>query len=205
MRFPFRVLFGWVTVAFEYDSIQPFTALRRVAPGRRYCPQLRWTVSSRRVPGPARLVRLLSHAGQAPEGQFYAPNREDGSYWFEEAALWKLKTDAQADLRAQGKCNSSALAAYLRLQLRDVLAIRRDWTPSFDYYALLEIPAKASLIALIGRIKKQGVYSRNIPGSSSAGTRGIFLPGGLTQYVINFAHPPNARARDWIESPFRLY
>ena len=154
--------------------------------------------------GSARLVRLLSHAGQAPEGQFYTSNRDDGSYWFEEAAMQKLKADALTDLRAQGKANPSALAAYLRLQLRDVLAIRRDWTPSFDYYALLQIPAKASLIALIGKIKKQGVYSRNVPGSSSAGRQGIFLPGGLTQYVINFGHPANTPAKDWIQSPIRF-
>jgi hypothetical protein len=48
---------------------------------------------------------------------------------------------------------------YLRHQFRNLLAVRRDWTPSFDYYILLDIPANNGVVALEGFVAEQPVYS----------------------------------------------
>src|SRR6266705_1788910 len=99
-----------------------------------------------RIIGPACVVRLLSHAGQAPEGQMYKANLDEGSFWFDEQDYFKIRTAAEADLRGQaGRDDAkeklkSRLGMYLRHQFRDLLAVRRDWTPSFDYYIVLDVP-----------------------------------------------------------------
>ena len=158
-----------------------------------------------RVHGAARLVRLLSHAGQAPEGQFYGANRDDGEFWFAEADFLRIKAAAEADLRQQGGWDPARardrISMYLRHQLRDLLAVRRDWTPSFDYYALLNVPGGESLVALVGKVRKQPVYSPDFPGEELARKAGLELPGGLTQYVINFTFPANQAMRPRIRSP----
>ena len=158
-----------------------------------------------RVHGPARLVRLLSHAGQAPEGQMYGANREDGEFWFAEADFRRIRAEAEADLRTQGGYDlaraKERLSMYLRHQFRDLLAVRRDWTPSFDYYALLAVPAGASVVALVGKVREQPVYSKDFPGEELARKAGLKLSGGLTQYVINFTFPANQPLRQRIQSP----
>lgn len=153
-----------------------------------------------RLHGPARLVRLLAHAGQAPEGQFYGANRTDGAFWLAETDYERLRQAALADLagQADGGRSGTRLGLYLRLQLRDLLAIRRDWTPSFDYLAPLQLPRGASVVALVGRIRRQPVYSPGFAGAEGAARAGIDLPGGLTQYVINFQFPANQGAVEHI-------
>jgi len=155
--------------------------------------------------GAARLVRLLSHAGQSPEGQMYSANRLAGSFWFAEDDFLKIKSQAEADLKSQatqnqGK-NSMRLGMYLRHQFRSLLAVRRDWTPSFDCYARLTIPMNGSVVALIGKVNEQPVYGQNFPGEASAREAGIKLDGGLTQYVIRFDFLANKAALNWIQSP----
>jgi len=154
-----------------------------------------------RLHGAARLVRLVTSGGQAPEGQFYGPNRPDGSFWFGEGDLLRLKAQAEADLRSQGNPDlvGKRLGMYLRHQFRYFLAVRRDWTPSFDGYVVLSIPAGDSLIALVGLVREQAVYSPEFPGEASARLAGLRLPGGLTQYVIRFDSPANQKARGWIQ------
>jgi hypothetical protein len=77
-----------------------------------------------KILGAARLVRLLSHAGQAPEGQMYKANLEEGSFWFDEQDYFRIKAAAEADLRSQaGKEDASAklksrIGIYLRHQFR---------------------------------------------------------------------------------------
>ncbi len=136
----------------------------------------------------------------------FGPNRRDGSFWFAEQDFFRLKGQAAADLRGQGGSDQlrKRLGMYLRLQLRDFLAVRRDWTPSFDGYVVLSLPAGASVIALVGRVNEQPVYSSDFPGEASARQAGIILPGGLTQYVIRFGFEPNRHARKCIIPPFEF-
>jgi len=153
-----------------------------------------------RIHGPARWVRLVTIGGQAPEGQRFRPNRLDGGFWFAESDFLHLKNHAEADLRTQGGGGQlgDRLGMYLRHQFRDLLAVRRDWTPSFDGYVVLSVPAKASVIALVGRVKGQPVYSPTFPGEASARLAGITLAGGLMQYVINFEFTANRNCRSFI-------
>jgi hypothetical protein len=57
---------------------------------------------------------------------------------------------------------------------------------------------------LIGKVKAQAVYSPDFPGADSAAQAGIKLPGGLTQYVINFKFPANGPYLRCIGSPVRI-
>lgn len=156
-----------------------------------------------RVLGPARLVRLLCHAGVAPEGQTYGANRQDGSFWFTEDQFHQLRAAAIADLRSQGGGSErDRLRAYLRLQLRDVLAVRRDWTPSFDYFAVLAIPDGKAAVALMGKIAGQPVYDPSTYAGQQSSRQGVFLAGGLTQYVIDFRFKANSGLERCIQGPF---
>ena len=163
-----------------------------------------------RVRGPARLVRLLSHAGQAPEGQMYSSNLLDGSYWFAESDFLRIRNIAEADLKQQASRTKfqaslqTLTGVYLRHQLRFLLAVRRDWTPSFDYYATLVIPVGGSVIAYVGTIREQPVYSKEFAGEAAARQAGIKLDGGLTQYAIWFDFAANKPARQWIGAPVGL-
>lgn len=181
---------AWVP---DSDTVQSF------AHGYRAC----------RLRGPARLVRLLSHAGRAPEGQIYGPNRLEGSYWFEERDLERLRRLAHADLKATSGPGEKSGPSYrlgmsLRIQLRDLLAIRRDWTPSFDYRVILALPTGAALVALVGQIRGQPVYSEHVDGADGAAKAGITLPGGLVQYVIDFEFPANRSGLRFIGNPMPL-
>ncbi|MFO1501430.1 MAG: hypothetical protein U1G07_24085 [Verrucomicrobiota bacterium] len=160
-----------------------------------------------KVNGPARLMRLLSHTGQAPEGQRYSANALEGSYWFAEEDFRRIQRAAARDLAQQrspldsGEKVAARLGIYMRHQLRQFLAVRRDWTPSFDYYAILSIPPGRSLAALVGKVRAQPVYSPEFDGEARARQAGLRLEGGLTQYVIQFGFPENRPARDWIQRP----
>lgn len=157
-----------------------------------------------RIHGFARLVRLVTFGGQAPEGQLFGSNRSDGSFWFAEEDFLRLKSQAEADLRMQGSSSRQIrhrLGVYLRHQFRYLLAIRRDWTPCFDRYVILSVPTGESVIALVGQIHTQPVYSPEFPGEASARSAGLRLVGGLMQYVIKFDFPANKKARVWIQPP----
>ena len=157
-----------------------------------------------RLKGPTTLVRLVTTGGRAPEGQRFEANRRDGSFWFAERDFQRLKAQALADLRGQGNSKQlqDRLGMYLRHQFRDLLAVRRDWTPSFDGYVRLSLTAGESLVALVGAVKGQPVYSSGFPGESSARLAGIGLAGGLTQFVIDFRFPANRGHASRIIGPF---
>lgn len=157
-----------------------------------------------RLKGPATLVRLVTTGGRAPEGQKFKANRRDGSFWFAERDFQRLKAQAHADLRGQGNSKQlhDRLGMYLRHQFRDLLAVRRDWTPSFDGYVRLSLTAGESLVALVGAANGQPVYSPNFSGESSARLAGIALAGGLTQFVIDFGFPANRGHASRIVGPF---
>jgi hypothetical protein len=162
-----------------------------------------------KILGPARLVRLLSHVGQAPEGQMYKENLEEGSFWFDEQIYFRIRSEAEADLRSQmGRDDrqeklKSRLGMYLRHQFRNLLAVRRNWTPSFDFYIVLDIPANNTVVALAGSVGEQPVYSNDFAGAAGAKKAKIRLEGGLKQYVIDFRFGPNAKAVGWIVKPIR--
>jgi hypothetical protein len=157
-----------------------------------------------RLQGPATLVRLVTTGGRAPEGQRFEANRRDGSFWFTEQDFLRLKAQALADLRGQGDPRRlhDRLGMYLRHQFRDLLAVRRDWTPSFDGYVRLSLSAGESLVALVGAVDGQPVYSPSFSGEASSRQAGIRLAGGLTQFVIDFRFPPNRAHASRIVGPF---
>lgn len=163
-----------------------------------------------RVLGPARLVRLTTLGGVAPEGQSYRANNPAGDFWFPESSFLALRRMAEADLRRQAGPRGltpgvlrERTRMYLRHELRARLAVRRNWTPSFDQYALMTVPTGGSVIALIGKVRRQPVYSPEFVGEAAARElerTGLHLPGGLTQYVIRLDFKANASARDWIRA-----
>lgn len=133
----------------------------------------------------------------------YQANREDGSFWFAEEDFQRVRARAEADLRSQGGKGDwqqrlkSRISMYMRHQFRNLLAVRRDWTPSFDYYLVLAIPAREAIVALEGWVGEQPVYSDNFPGADQA--KDIRLAGGLRQYVIRFDFPANRTAAAWFQ------
>jgi hypothetical protein len=162
-----------------------------------------------KILGPARLLRLLSHAGQAPEGQMYEQNLETGSFWFDEQDYFRIRSEAEADLKAQAGRDGhrerikARTGMYLRHQFRDLLAVRRNWTPSFDFYIVLGIPANNAIVALEGSVSEQPVYDNAFPGAAAAKKAKIKLQGGLKQYVIDFRFGPNVSAVRWIDRSLR--
>ena len=157
-----------------------------------------------RVHGPVRLARLLCNSGIAPEGQAYAANREDGAFWFLEEQLVWLRTCATADLRENSGVSAQRLGFYLRLVLRDLLAVRRDWTPSFDQYSVLAVPNGRSVVALVGTIAGQPVYDPGSAAGIGASDKGILLQGGFTQFVVDFSHPTNIGLEHFVQGPMAL-
>jgi hypothetical protein len=163
-----------------------------------------------RVLGPARLVRLTTLGGVAPEGQFYRPNNPAGDFWFPESSFLALRRMAEADLRRQAGPRglpagvlSERIRMYLRHELRARLAVRRNWTPSFDQFARMTVPPGGSVIALVGKVRRQPVYSPEFVGEPAARElerKGLNLPGGLTQYVIRLDFKANDAARSWIQA-----
>jgi hypothetical protein len=161
-----------------------------------------------RVRGFARLVRLVTYGGRAAEGQMFAANNPSGSFWFEEEDFRRLRRQAEKDLNRQGgkkdfKASFNSLVGlYVKHQLRALLGVRRDWTPSFDGYVELAVPPAGFVVALVGRIREQPVYSPDFPGGESARHAGLTLPGGLTQYVINFQFAANRKYARRYQGPF---
>lgn len=149
-----------------------------------------------RLHGPAMLVRLLCHEGVAVEGQPFDANRPDGSFWFSQDDFRRLKSEAESDLHRQNKGQfrapaKSLVGLYMKHQLRSLLAVRRDWSPSFDCYVDLHVPAGKHLVVLSGEVEAQPVYSPDFDGHEMARRAGLSLPGGFRQYVIDFNFPAN--------------
>jgi hypothetical protein len=133
----------------------------------------------------------------------YEANHPDGSFWFAEEDFLRVRAEAEADLKRQGGQGSPGqirdrLGMYMRHQFRFLLAVCRNWTPSFDGYVVLAVPPGGSVVALVGRVKEQPVYSRDFPGEAEARRAGLKLEGGLTQYVINFKFAANRPAQAWV-------
>jgi hypothetical protein len=157
----------------------------------------------------ARLVRLVRRAGRAPEGQEFEGGSPKGEFWFDEQEYFRIKSEAEDDLKSQAREGDrqeqirARLGMYLRFEFRNCLAVRRDWTPSFDFYVVLAIPTNEDVIALEGFVGVQPVYSNYFKGAATAKKGEVKLEGGLKQYLIDFKFPPNAKAIKWIDKTER--
>ncbi len=159
--------------------------------------------SPSRLHGPARFLRLLYEGGMGAEGFEKKPSHALGCFWFAEDDILKIKADLEADLKKQGSLDRATylnrLGFALRNEIRQKLAICRDWSPRFDAFARLTIPLQRMVVGLIGEAKGQNVYSSDFPGHESAIAPDTNLSGGLMQYVIRFDIPANDAATKWIE------
>lgn len=159
-----------------------------------------------RLHGPAMLVRLLCHAGVAAEGQPFNANRQDGSFWFGQSDFRRLRSAAEAEIHQQNKgqfrASTKSLAGLvMKDRLRGLLAVRRDWSPRFDYYVDLLVPGGKHLVVLYGVVEAQPIYSPSFDGHEAAKRTGEILPGGLTQFVIDFDFPANQPLKSCIGEP----
>ena len=165
-----------------------------------------------------KLIRLIDHKLSHKLG-----NHE---FWFLEHDFQKLKKLAEADLKTQQAAPNKAVAqnrleVYLKFQLRDYLAISRQWS-DLDGIVRITTPHNP-LIALVGPAKKQPYFYSDfnhkgykeseervsranksgigLPSGKHAKTAsqvaesaGISLPGGITQFIIDFNNPANKKA-----------
>lgn len=154
--------------------------------------------------GPVKLVRLVQFSGYGMEGNLLTPSQRAGAFWFEESLFLELLRLAEADLKTQGKLDRGNRSVYAKLVLRDLLAIRKDWSENFDAYVTMRIPAGKEIHATVGTVRSQPVYSTGKPGHEAATRSGVILAGNVSQVVIDFSDPSNAKARSWIEGPFPL-
>lgn len=154
--------------------------------------------------GPARLVRLIQAAGYGMEGDLLRPSLSAGSFWFENSLFRSLLRQADTELRSQGNVTLEHRSVVAKLVLRDLLAIRKDWTENFDSFVTLQIPAGKCVSAVIGTVAPQPVYSPGNPGHATAQSAGIRLNGSVPQVVIDFSRPSNREAKGWIQGPFLL-
>jgi hypothetical protein len=157
-----------------------------------------------RLFGPARFVRLLYGGGVGAEGFSKNPSNVYGCFWINEEDLLHIRDALRNDLSNQesaGKAVSmNRMGFALRHELRQMLAICRDWTPTFDFVARLAVPRDGSVVGLVGGAKGQHVYSSEFPDYQSAIADDTDLSGGLMQYVMRFDIPANQPASHWIQS-----
>ena len=163
--------------------------------------------SPSRIFGPARFLRLLYGGGMGAEGFKLNPSNVYGCYWFAEDDVLQIKARLAEDLNKEPASRDTYLnrmAFALRNELRQGLAVCRDWSPRFDTFARLTLPAQKSVVGLTGVAKGQHVYSSEFPGQAVAIAPDTELSGGLRQYVIRFDLPANAAAIGWIHDGLRF-
>jgi hypothetical protein len=150
-----------------------------------------------RIHGQGTLIRLVDSSRYNP----FAPS--PGDYWTEAAVFQRFMLDAAADLAAQNRAPNAALTGlYARFQLRDGLAVSRDWS-NLDAYIVLELSPGQSVVALVGPARGQGYYSVKQPVErGKAEAAGITLPGLTDQIVINFEFEENRKVLSHVRGPF---
>ena len=155
-----------------------------------------------KVYGPARLLRLLYDGAPGAEGIAEDPSNLHGFYWFAEDEIRSIKDWLDSDLKKDSLDRVTYLnrmAIALRNELRQQLAICRNWSPRFDFFARLTVPPQKSVVGLVGTVRGQRVYDSNNPRYPSVSTKDTKLSGGLKQYVINFKMPANSSGMNWIQ------
>jgi len=152
--------------------------------------------SIQKIIGPGSLIRLV-------DGSRYNPNHiSPAEYWMDEEVFRRALAAAHQDLKGQGHgARQDLLGLHARFQLRDGLAVSRDWS-NLDRYIRLTLPAGASIYASVGRTRTQPYYSSSKPEDQArANAAGVSLPGLSQQIVINFQHEANKPARRFITGP----
>ncbi len=151
-----------------------------------------------RLLGPASLVRLV-------DSSRYFSASPPGDFWMEESLFRMFIANAHSDLLSQNKGLPPHLVGlHARFQLRDALAVSRDWS-NLDCFISLTLPPGASVIALVGEARGQSYYSAEFHDQAArakAEEIGVTLPGGRVQVVIDFQFHANQTARNWVRGPF---
>lgn len=150
--------------------------------------------------GPGSLVRILQFEKTTYDGVDLEPSRIDGGFWFDGTQydhLWKtarldlLRQKREDPERLQSPITPGLIGNYIKHQLRNSLAVPMDYTLHFDAIVRLGILEHDRLVALVGPIKGQPVYSPKSPEYQRLRNKGFDLRGGATQFVIDFAFGPN--------------
>jgi hypothetical protein len=120
-----------------------------------------------RIHGQGTLIRLVDSSRYNP----FAPS--PGDYWTEASVFQRFMLDAAADLAAQNRAPNAALTGlYARFQLRDGLAVSRDWS-NLDAYT-----ARSSATSA-GRLCSEKAFR-----AAHGGFRGrLLLPPDVKRFV----------------------
>jgi len=156
---------------------------------------------SARLKGPGAIVRFVHSDDLPPPPPAGTASRYASEFWFDANLLLLVRRQAYDELtkqRSEAKqpmTNSlaSLVGLYLRLYLRESLAVRKNWKEDFESYVTLELRPDDQLYALVGPIAEQPYYSPEDPRHAQAAASGVGLSGGVTQYYVNFNYPPNLR------------
>ena len=133
-------------------------------------------------------------------------------FWFNELLFSQTRQQAKAELQSQLSGGSQTVASmrgltglYMRLALRQDLAICKNWTQDFDGYSVLPLRPMDSLLVLAGSIREQPYYSRlrkRDKRHALAESKNIRLPGGAEQFVVDFSLKENRAFESRILGPF---
>jgi len=159
--------------------------------------------------GPGTLVRLVQFKKTTYDGLNLENSRLNGSFWFEEEFLVRVRNRARTDLMQQqaqaglpfANSFSDLVSNYMCHYLRNDLAICKDWTNDFDGYVRMRLLQGDRLIALVGPVARQPAYSSNHPQNAKVVANNVFLDGMATQYVIDFRFPANQAYAKRIQPP----
>ena len=165
-----------------------------------------------KVSGPPGLVRLVQNG-----------RRPDGEFWFSEAVFSQLRQKAKLDLGSQADLDLQSfpmrerVGLYMKLCLRNDLAICKNWTENFDSYVILPLRPMDAIVAWVGKIRSQPVYDKGNPADftkaeyaeririhDQAEIGGVRLLATEKQYVIHFDFATNRSYRNRISAPFPL-
>ncbi len=165
-----------------------------------------------RISGPGGLVRFLQEAKTTASGEDLEASRLAGMFWFNELLFSQTRQQAKAELQNQigstqapGSSMRALTGLYMRLALRQDLAICKNWTQDFDGYAVLPLRPSDSLLVLAGPIREQPYYSRlrkRDKRHALAESKNIRLPGGAEQFVVDFSLKENQAFESRILGPF---
>lgn len=156
------------------------------------------------IVGPARLVRIGQLGGIGMGGNMLEGSVIAGRFWFSESFLKSLQAWAHKDLRDQGALKPGHQSFVVKIELRQRLAICKDFTENLDVYSVLSIPAGKRMAVTIGVVAEQPAYSPTSPNHMTSESGGVRFEGGARQIVIDFSHPANIDAKSWIRGPFSL-
>ena len=161
---------------------------------------------------PGGLVRFLQEEKVASDGAELEASRLAGLFWFDEMLFSQSRQQAKHDLEEQfsagppqGYTMRALTGLHMRLSLRQDLAICKNWTQDFDGYGVLPLRPADSVLALVGPIREQPYYSRlrkRDKRHALAESKGIRLPGGAEQFVVDFSLKQNRPMEARILGPF---